>query len=146
MPPDSVDIYSHKMKADRIFETILYSEDLEESEKFYSVILGLEVLERSEISVVFRLSQSVLLIFNPLFSNRPGRGLPSHGAPPNGHLAFTATQDEIEQWKRHLESKGVEIEKEVKWDEGGTSIYFRDPSGNSLEFAPPTLWGGNWIF
>jgi catechol 2,3-dioxygenase-like lactoylglutathione lyase family enzyme len=24
---------------------------------------------------------------------------------------------------------------------GGRSIYFRDPSGNSLEFAEPRIWG-----
>ena len=35
---------------------------------------------------------------------------------------------------------------EVPWPEGGRSIYFRDPAGNSLELAPPTLWGGGWDF
>ncbi len=34
---------------------------------------------------------------------------------------------------------------EVNWDQGGTSLYFRDPAGNSIELAPPTLWGG-WEF
>jgi hypothetical protein len=36
----------------------------------------------------------------------------------------------------------VEIEREVDWDEGGTSLYVRDPAGNSVELAPPTIWGG----
>lgn len=134
------------MKADRIFETILYSEDLVKSEKFYSEILGLDLLESSELYVAFRLPQSVLLIFNPKVSNQSGRNVPSHGTLSNGHLAFAANEAETKQWKSHLEDNGVEIEKQVKWHEGGTSIYFRDPSGNSLEFAPPTLWGGSWNF
>jgi hypothetical protein len=36
----------------------------------------------------------------------------------------------------------VPIEREIEWDEGGTSIYVRDPAGNSVELAPPTIWGG----
>jgi len=32
------------------------------------------------------------------------------------------------------------VEKEINWEDGGTSIYFRDPAGNSVELAPATLW------
>jgi catechol 2,3-dioxygenase-like lactoylglutathione lyase family enzyme len=32
------------------------------------------------------------------------------------------------------------IEAEVEWPKGGRSIYFRDPSGNSLEFAESKIW------
>jgi catechol 2,3-dioxygenase-like lactoylglutathione lyase family enzyme len=34
----------------------------------------------------------------------------------------------------------VEIEADFHWPAGGRSIYFRDPSGNSLEFAEPKIW------
>jgi hypothetical protein len=37
---------------------------------------------------------------------------------------------------------GVAIEKEIDWQEGGASLYLRDPAGNSIELAPPTIWGG----
>ena len=40
----------------------------------------------------------------------------------------------------HLNKKGVEIEKNMVWDERDTSIYFRDPSGNSVELASETLY------
>jgi hypothetical protein len=40
---------------------------------------------------------------------------------------------------------GQEIEREVDWDEGGRSIYLRDP-GNVVELAPPTLWSRGWEF
>ena len=42
------------MKADRIFETVLYADDLTAAEEFYRDALGLEVLDRSELMVVFR--------------------------------------------------------------------------------------------
>ncbi len=36
---------------------------------------------------------------------------------------------------------GVEIEKEVEWPKGGTSLYFRDPAGSSVELVTRGLWG-----
>jgi catechol 2,3-dioxygenase-like lactoylglutathione lyase family enzyme len=44
------------------------------------------------------------------------------------------------QWRAHLEGRGVEIESQVEWPNGGRSIYFRDPAGNSVEIATPELW------
>jgi len=29
---------------------------------------------------------------------------------------------------------------DFEWPQGGRSIYFRDPAGNSLEFAEPRIW------
>ena len=47
----------------------------------------------------------------------------------------------LDGWRAQLQAHGVAIEMEVNWEQGGTSIYFRDPAGNSIELAPPTLWG-----
>ena len=58
-----------------------------------------------------------------------------------GHLCFSATGEEIARWKADLLAKGVAIEADFEWPNGGRSIYFRDPSGNSLEFAEPRIWG-----
>jgi len=49
--------------------------------------------------------------------------------------------DEIAGWKAHLEAKKIAIESEFEWPQGGRSIYIRDPSGNSIEFAEPRIWG-----
>jgi catechol 2,3-dioxygenase-like lactoylglutathione lyase family enzyme len=38
-------------------------------------------------------------------------------------------------------SEGVAVESEVAWPQGGRSIYFRDPAGNSLECAEARIWG-----
>jgi len=134
------------MKADRIFETVLYADDLSAAERFYGDILGLEVLQKSELFVTFRMNRSVLLIFDPVLSAEAGRSVPSHGMRGEGHIAFAATDVEIDVWKGHLEQAGIKIEAIHSWNKGGRSLYVRDPAGNSVEFAPGTLWGGGWDF
>jgi catechol 2,3-dioxygenase-like lactoylglutathione lyase family enzyme len=131
-----------KLKADHIFETVLYADDLSAAERFYTEILGLERYSRFDVAVSFRCRDGVLLIFNPDKASQPNRGVPSHGAHGPGHLAFVIAPDELDAWRDHLHAHGVPIEMEVKWEQGGTSLYFRDPAGNSIELAPPTLWGG----
>jgi len=134
------------MKADQIFETILYAEDLQAVKPFYQEVLGLELLRESSLFLVFRLAQSVLLIFNPKESIVKDRGIPHHGTVGEGHIAFAASRDSIPLWEEHFETLGVELEKEVPWETGSHSLYVRDPAGNSVEIAPPTLWGGGWHF
>lgn len=134
------------MNATRIFETIIYADDLDAAERFYSEVLGLELYSRFDVAVSFRCQGGVLLIFDPAKASLPNRGVPSHGARGPGHLAFAAGADDLDAWRAHLREHGVEIEMEVNWEQGGTSLYFRDPAGNSIELAPPTLWGGEWGF
>ena len=134
------------MQVMRIFETVIYAGDLAAAERFYHEVLGLEVYSRSETVVSFRLAGGVLLVFNPERAIQPKRGVPSHGAQGPGHLAFAAAPESLDHWRAHLAAQGVPIEMEVNWEHGGTSIYFRDPAGNSLELAPTTLWGGRWEF
>ncbi|MGD8633355.1 MAG: VOC family protein [Anaerolineales bacterium] len=128
------------MKIDRIYETVLYAGDLHSAEEFYRVVLGLDVVRQSELLVAFQCGEGVLLIFNPDHSGAPGRDIPSHGATGPGHLAFAVDEDDFNAWKHHLETHDVEIEAELKWESGGRSVYFRDPAGNSLELAVPTIW------
>ena len=132
------------MQVTRIFETVIYAGDLVAAERFYSEVLGLEVFSRSETVVSFRLSGGVLLVFDPDRAIQPNRGVPSHGGQGPGHLAFAAAPETLDDWRAHLAAHNVPIEMEVNWEQGGTSIYFRDPVGNSVELAPMTLWGGRW--
>ena len=134
------------MQPSKIFETVLYAEDLAAAERFYHEALGLEVLERSNLTVVFRCGGGVLLIFDPRKSAAPDRDVPSHGTTAVGHIAFAANLEDLDAWREQLRQAGVPIEREVDWDEGGHSIYFRDPAGNVVELAPPTIWGGDWEF
>ena len=134
------------MQPSRIFETALYAEDLAAAERFYHEALGLEVIARSELLVAFRCGDGALLIFDPRKSAAPGRDVPSHGALGAGHIAFAAKPEDLEAWRKQLRHAQIPIEGEVDWPEGGRSIYFRDPAGNVVELAPPTIWGGGWKF
>jgi catechol-2,3-dioxygenase len=107
-------------------------------------VLGLEVITRSDLVVSFRCSDGVLLLFDPKLSAAAGRDVPSHGRSGAGHVAFAATDSELEEWRRRLACTNIPIEAEIQWEQGGHSIYFRDPAGNIIEFAPLTLWGGGW--
>mgnify|MGYP001126276773 CR=1 FL=1 len=135
------------MQPAAILESALYVTDLDAAEAFYAGVLGLERIARVEgRHVFFRCGAGVLLLFNAEATRQPpapGARLPvpPHGTQGHGHLCFAATADEIERWRTHLEEKGVAVEADFLWSSGGRSLYFRDPSGNSLEFAEPKIWG-----
>ena len=128
----------------RIFESALYVDDLAAAVAFYRDVLGLEMISQIDLVASFRCAGGVLLLFDPKLSGAAGRDIPAHGTSGAGHLAFAASEAEREAWKQRLIAAGVPIEAEIDWKQGGRSLYFRDPAGNSLEFAPLTLWGGGW--
>ena len=134
------------MKLDTVLEACLYVGDLDAAEHFYTDVLGLTLHSKLEgRHVFFRCGSQMVLLFNPEATSDPDltpRGLGLHGSHGAGHLAFGVTEDEIDPWRAHLESHGVSVEQEIDWGGSrGRSIYFRDPEGNSLEFATSALWG-----
>ncbi|MEJ2420868.1 MAG: VOC family protein [Acidobacteriota bacterium] len=130
------------MKAPEILETCLYVDDLEAAERFYAEVLGLQFFAREEgRHVFFRCGSRMLLLFDPTATLPPGQDLPPHGTRGPGHLALGVPADSIPAWKSRLRERGVEIETEAEWPSGQSSIYFRDPAGNSIELAPPGIWG-----
>ncbi len=141
------------MRAKAILESALYVDDLDAAEAFYRDVIGLERISRvGDRHVFFRCGDGVLLLFNADETVKPPAPdarlpVPPHGAKGDGHLCFAAGEQEIDDWKEHLAKHGVAIEAEFEWPPfgdapaGGRSIYFRDPSGNSIEFANPTIWG-----
>ena len=130
----------------RILETALYAENLGETADFYEQVLGLERFAEAEgRHVFFRLEGSVLLLFKPSATAVPpptgALPVPPHGATGPGHACYAAPGDALGGWRQRLIDAGVEIESEFEWPQGGRSIYFRDPAGNSIEFAEPRIWG-----
>jgi catechol 2,3-dioxygenase-like lactoylglutathione lyase family enzyme len=83
----------------------------------------------------------MLLLFLAQGSDVADSSLPRHGAHGAGHVAFAVPDGDIPQWRDHLAGCGVDIERSVDWPQGGRSLYFRDPAGNSLEVASPRIWG-----
>ena len=126
----------------QIFETVLYAEDLAAAEAFYTRVMGLEQASRmADRGMSLRCRDSVLLVFYPRRTRVHDLEVPAHGCTGAGHAAFLVDPADLDAWRARLKANGVAIETEVNWPQGGTSIYFRDPAGNSVELAPPTLWG-----
>lgn len=135
------------MTPSAVLESALYVTDLAAAEAFYGGVLGLPLIARAEgRHVFFRCGAGVVLLFNADATREPPRQgarlpVPPHGAVGQGHLCFAAGADEITRWKAHFEAEGIAVEADFEWPNGGRSIYIRDPSGNSLEFAEPRIWG-----
>lgn len=130
----------------QVLESALYADDLDAAEQFYGDILGLEKISRGgNRHVFFRCGPGVVLIFNPAETEIPYREgqlpVPPHGTRGPGHLCFKAEAAELDAWRDRLTAAGVEIESDMEWPQGGRSIYFRDPAGNSLEFTEARIWG-----
>jgi catechol 2,3-dioxygenase-like lactoylglutathione lyase family enzyme len=126
----------------KILETILYAEDLDAARTFYVETLGLEEISFDRDRDLFmRLDGSVLILFKASKTKIHDAGVPPHGTVGQGHVAFAATEAELDSWRTKLVRAGVEITKEITWKNGAKSIYFEDPAGNVLEFAMPRLWG-----
>ena len=89
-------------------------------------------------------SRSVLLIFRRGSATKtvtiPGGTIPGHDGAGPLHVAFAVGKDELDNWEKHLASRGVAIEGTTSWSRGGRSVYFRDPDGHLLELATPGLW------
>ena len=133
-----------------VLEACLYASDLAAAERFYSAVIGLEVLSRVEgRHVFFRAgSSAVFLVFDAARTGDPrgastvgGALVPTHGATGPGHVAFAVADADIPRWRERLDAAGVAVESEVEWPRGGRSIYVRDPAGNSVELASPRIWG-----
>ncbi len=50
------------------------------------------------------------------------------------------SKGELDACAEELRDRGIELEREVDWPQGGRSIYVRDPAGNSVELVEGDLW------
>jgi catechol 2,3-dioxygenase-like lactoylglutathione lyase family enzyme len=129
------------MPLSRVLESCLYVDDLDAAERFYGDVLGLQLLSKQPgRHLFFRCGQQMVLLFKATESEKPG-DIPSHGARGPGHLAFAVAESELNTWADRLSQHQTPVETTYDWPRGGRSIYFRDPAGNSLEFAAPSIWG-----
>lgn len=130
------------LSIERVVETAIYVLDLERAKFFYRDVLGLALhSEQAGRHVFFRVGPNsmLLLFFAP--ETQKGELLTPHGATGAGHVALGVPAHELDGWAEHLKGHGVEIELVMDWPLGGRSIYFRDPSGNSIELVTRGIWG-----
>lgn len=129
------------MHVSRVLETCLYVTDLDAAERFYTEVLGLEFVDRLPGRHVFlRCGSGMVLLFDPDRTQHSDSGTPTHGAHGRGHIAFAVEAEDLPAWRQRLAAHHVGIEKDEPGENGGWSIYFRDPAGNSVELATPQLW------
>jgi catechol-2,3-dioxygenase len=83
----------------------------------------------------------MLLLFNPDRTEEDSGDVPAHGARGPGHVAFGVPESTLADWRRRLDHLAIPIEAEVHWPKGGSSLYLRDPAGNSVELTSPSIWG-----
>ena len=126
-------------------ESSLYVEDLDRAQAFYGRVLGLECFLRDERMAGMGVpGGSVLLLFrrggSTQASPTPGGTIPPHDASGAQHVCFAMPWGELARWEDHLGAMEVTLESRVVWPRGGTSLYFRDPDGHSVEIATPGLW------
>jgi catechol 2,3-dioxygenase-like lactoylglutathione lyase family enzyme len=129
-----------------VLETALVVENIARAAQFYYKLFGFNVLFQDErlCSLNVKAGQ-VLLLFRRGGSlediKLPGGILPGGmDAEGRSHMAYAIEPEQLESWRRWLEQNGVAIESTVRWERGGTSLYFRDPDGNLLELATPGVW------
>ena len=134
-------------RVSQILETSLYVEDLTRARLFYEHVLGfLTVFQDERMCAMEVPGEQVLLLFRHGMTDTPAPGpgqgsvIPPHHGRGALHLAFAIPFGELAAWKEHLARQEVTLESEVGWPRGGTSLYFRDPDGHSLEVATPGLW------
>lgn len=129
----------------RQLESSLYVADPDTSAAFYQRVFGFEALLREDRMVGLAVpGGSVLLLFRRGGSVEPspvpGGVIPPHDGDGTLHLCFAIPLAELDAWDRHLAVLGIPVESRVVQSLGGTSLYFRDPDGHSLEVAVPGLW------
>jgi catechol 2,3-dioxygenase-like lactoylglutathione lyase family enzyme len=128
----------------RILETALYCGDLAQTAGFYQELLGVTpMLSGDRLVALDAGGGTVLLLFqrgNSGALETAGGLVPGHDGNGQVHLAFAVDVPELPAWESRLAHLGIEIESRVRWERGGSSLYFRDPDGRSVELATPGIW------
>jgi catechol 2,3-dioxygenase-like lactoylglutathione lyase family enzyme len=141
-------------KVNGLVETALFVENLPRARDFYLQVLGLEIIQQSDVGCVFIVAKGQILLLVSqekamVPSKTPGGEVPPCLGRPGkslgaGHIAFSIAEADIDGWRTRLTRNGVEVLSEVAWERGPRSLYFRDPDGHLIELATPGLWGLDW--
>lgn len=126
-------------KLDGILESSLYVDDLPRSVRFYQDIFGFPVIsEFGERGCAMHAGPRQVLL---LFKKGASRAITSpHDGDGELHLAFAIAAGELAAWESWLAKQGIAVEEKRSWEEGGWSVYFRDPDRHLLELATPGVW------
>ncbi len=145
-PADAQDDRQKLPAVSGVMETALMVEDVACATHFYQELFGFEVMAQSERLCSLNVKPAqILLLFRRGGSlddiRFPGGVIPGGiDAQGRSHMAFAIPAEQVESWTGWLKQNTVAIESTVRWERGGTSLYFRDPDGNLRELATPGVW------
>ena len=108
--------------------TWFYTEDLEETTRFYRETLGLEqIYDQNGVTCIFRAESNAFLAICQVFGDRK--------VQPSGTM-FTFVTDRVDDWYRYLTEQGVPTRGEPEhWEkENIYTLFAEDPNGYALEF------------
>jgi len=136
---------SQPPRVSHLLETALYVADLAVAGDFYRTVLGFEPFMQDQRMCALGVpGGGTLLLFRRGGSTHPSESsfgtIPAHDGQGHLHLAFAIPRAELAAWEAHLQTHHIAVESRVTWGGGGTSLYFRDPDGHSVEVATPGLW------
>ena len=126
-------------KIDGVLETSLYVSDVPRSVRFYQETFGFRVItEFGERGCAMHAGPHQVLL---LFKKGASREMQSpHDGDGELHVAFAISADELASWQSWLQTRGIKVEEQRRWELGGGSLYFRDPDRHLLELATPGVW------
>ena len=120
-------------------EIALIVNDLEIMERFYTEVVGLEVLRKFPGIVFYKIGNGyaghtqILALFHHSVRNRPVRDTKSVSSL--FHFALAIGLEDYDREKQRLEDLGQTVRTEefawVHW----RSLFITDPEGNSIEFV-----------
>lgn len=128
-----------------ILETAIYVDDLDRAARFYLDLFAFPVLVRDSRFCAFDVAgRQVLLLFKKGATLQPvtldGGTIPPHDGSGTAHFAFSISNEDLADWRTRLAAHRIPLTGDVKWERGGTSIYFDDPDGHVVELATPGIW------
>lgn len=132
-----------------IVETCIYVSDVAQSRAFYTKVFGFTpvIVDDERICPLAIGEGRVLILFKRGATREPvpvaGSHIPPHDGGGEQHFAFGIPKDSVADWKSYLNALDIEIESEIDWPKGGTSLYFRDPDRLLVELITPGLWPRN---
>ena len=108
-------------------------------QNFYEQVIGLEVLNRFEEAVFFKIAEGygghvqVVVLFDR--SKEPGYSGVDAVKLTVDRITLKINRMDFEEKKKRLEGKGIELTTSehpwVRWK----FLYFKDPEGNQVEFV-----------
>jgi catechol 2,3-dioxygenase-like lactoylglutathione lyase family enzyme len=119
----------------RLDHCVIHVSDWRRSNRFYSDVLGAEIVGDPNGVAMYRFGEQQLNLHGPGLEPEPVARL---AVQPGGSDLCLAWPGPIEAAIDHLHAHHVEVELEPLRRRGargeGTSVYFRDPDGSLLEF------------